>query len=81
MTENIQGIVQENPVSLERCCLFVLEQEDGAYLVISKDRQASKDNIFVAKGQELVIKGSVMMDARFKGVLVTELAKINLKII
>lgn len=79
MTEEIKGIVQENPVALEQCCLFALEQDDGSYLVVSTDRQASKDNIFVAKGQEMVIKGSVLLDAKFKGVLVTEQARINLK--
>ena len=80
MTEEIKGFVQENPVTLENCCLFVLEQDGSSYLVISTDRQASKDNIFVAKGQEMVIKGSVMMDTKFKGVLVTEQARIKMKI-
>ena len=25
MVEKVKGIVQENPVTLERCCLFALE--------------------------------------------------------
>lgn len=79
MTEEIKGIVQENPVTLEQCCLFRLEHEEGSYLVISTDRQASKDSIFVAKGQEMVIKGSVMEDTKFKGVLITEQARIKIK--
>lgn len=79
MTEEIKGIVQENPVTLEQCCLFALKQDDGSYLVVSTDRQASKDSIFVAKGQEMVIRGSVMEDTKFKGVLITEQARINLK--
>ena len=79
MTEEIKGIVQENPVTLEQCCLFALEQKEGSYLIVSTDRQASKDSIFVAKGQEMVIKGSVLDDTKFKGVLITEQARINMK--
>lgn len=79
MKEEIKGIVQENPIILEQCCLFALEQDGASYLVISTDRQASKDSIFVAKGQEMVIKGSVMEDTKFKGVLVTEQARIKIK--
>lgn len=78
MTQEVRGIVQENPVVLEQCCLFTLKQEDGSYLVVSTDRQASKDNIFVAKGQEMHIKGSVLEDRRFKGVLITEEARIKM---
>ena len=77
MTEEVKGIVQGNPVILENCCLFALEQEGDSYLVISTDRQASKDNIFVAKGQEMVVKGSVMTNMKFKGILVTEQARIK----
>lgn len=79
MTEEIKGIVQQNPISLEYCCLFSLEQMDGSYLVVSTDKQANKDSIFVAKGQEMVIKGSVMEDTKFKGVLITEQARISMK--
>ena len=79
MTEEVRGIVQENPVTLEQCCLFTLQQEEGSYLVVSTDRQASKDSIFVVKGQEMVIRGSVMEDTKFKGVLITEQARINMK--
>lgn len=79
MTEEVKGVVQENPVELEQCCLFALKQDEGSYLVISTDRQASKDSIFVAKGQEMVIRGSVMEDVKFKGVLVTEQARIKIK--
>ena len=79
MTEEIKGIVKENPVTLEQCCLFALKQDDGSYLVVSTDRQASMDSIFVAKGQEMVIRGSVMEDTKFKGVLITEQARIKLK--
>lgn len=80
MKEEIKGIVQENPIILEQCCLFLLEQDGESYLVVSIDRQASKDSIFVAKGQEMVIEGSVMEDTKFKGVLITEQARINFKI-
>ena len=71
--------MQQNPILLEHCCLFSLEQEEGSYLVVSTDRQANKDSVFVAKGQEMVIKGSLLEDAKFKGVLITEQARINMK--
>lgn len=80
MKEEIKGIVQENPIILEQCCLFSVEQDGESYLVVSTDRQASKDSIFVAKGQEMVIEGSVLEDTKFKGVLITEQARINFKI-
>lgn len=79
MIEEVSGIVQENPVVLERCCLFALEQKDGSYLVVSTDKQASKDNIFVTKGQEMYIKGCALGDRRFKGVLITEQARIKIR--
>ncbi len=80
MTEEIKGIVKANPIALEMCCLFVIEHEEGAYLVISTERQASKDSIFVVKGQEMVISGSVLKDVKFKGVVITEQARIKMKI-
>lgn len=79
MTEEIKGTVTENPVLLENCCMFLIEQSDAFYLVLSTDVQATKDGIFVTKGQEMIIKGCLMDDVRFKGILVTEQAKINLK--
>ena len=79
MVEKVKGIVQENPVTLERCCLFALEDDGGIYLVVSTDRQASKDSIFVAKGQEMHIKGSLLENVKFKGVMLTEMAQIKIK--
>lgn len=79
MTEVIRGIVQKNPIALENCCLFALEQEGSLYLVVSTERQAGKDNIFVERGQEMVVQGSVLEDASFKGVLFTQDAKIKIK--
>lgn len=79
MTEVIRGIVQKNPIELENCCMFALEQEGDLYLVVSTERQAGKDNIFVEKGQEMIVRGSVLEDAGFKGVLFTQDAKIKMK--
>lgn len=78
MAREIQGIVQKNPIMLERCCLFALEQEEGSYLIVSTDLQACKDNIFVKQGQEVTIRGSGIEDMKFKGVLITEQAKIRI---
>ena len=79
MTEVIRGIVRKNPIALENCCLFALEEEEGMYLVVSTDRQAGKDNIFVEKGQEMIVQGSVLEDAKFRGVLFTQDSKIKIK--
>lgn len=77
--EKIKGIVSQKPVALERCTMFAVKDEDNTYLVVSTDRQASKDNIFVAKGQEIAIKGSLIEDVGLKGVIVTEQARISIK--
>lgn len=79
MAKEIKGIVRQNPIMLPRCCLFVVEQEDGFYLIVSTDIQAAKDNIFVEQGQEICINGSGIEGMNLKGVLFTEQAKINLK--
>lgn len=78
MVREIRGIVQKNPVLLEQCCVFLVEQEKGAYVVVSTERQADKDNIFVEQGQEICIKGSLMETDSIKGILLTENAKIVL---
>lgn len=78
MVKEIRGIVQKNPVLLERCCVFAVEQEKGAYLVVSTERQAGKDNIFVEQGQEICIRGGLMEADSIKGILLTENAKIVL---
>ena len=62
MKEIIKGIVKENPIDLERCCLYTLEQDDGEYLVISAGRQALKDSIFVTKGLEMAVKGVMIAE-------------------
>ena len=76
MTE-INGIVQHNPIMLEECCIFSVEQKDGTYLIVSTDRQAVKDHIFVQRGQRIHIRGSSLTDKNFKGVMVVEWAKIS----
>ena len=77
MEKEIKGIVNQNPISLPPCCLFVVEQEDGFYLVISTDVQAAKDTIFVEQGQEIWINGSGIEGLNLKGILFTEQARIN----
>jgi len=79
MAKEIKGIVRQNPIMLPQCCLFVVEQDDGFYLIVSTDVQAAKDNIFVEQGQEICINGSGIEGMDLKGVLITEQAKINLK--
>ena len=79
MAKEVRGVVLQNPIVLERCCLFTVEQDGGTYLILSTDRQASKDNIFVEQGQEIHIQGSGIEDMNFKGVIVTEQAQINIR--
>lgn len=78
MAKEIRGTVQQNPIMLEQCCIFAVEQKEGSYLVVSTDLQASKDNIFVEQGQEICIKGSGIENLNFKGVVVTEQAEIKI---
>ena len=78
MAKEIRGTVQQNPIMLEQCCIFAVEQKEGSYLVVSTDLQASKDNIFVEQGQEIRIQGSGIEDMNFKGVVVTQQAKIEI---
>ena len=78
MAKEIRGTVWQNPIMLEQCCLFAVKQKEGSYLVVSTDLQASKDNIFVEQGQEIRIQGSSIEDMNFKGVVVTQQAKIEI---
>lgn len=77
MRKEIRGLVQNNPILLEQCCMFAVEQKEDTYLVVSTARQAGKDNIFVEQGQEICIRGSTIEDNNFKGVIVTEQAEIK----
>lgn len=77
MRKEIRGFVQNNPILLEQCCMFAVEQKEDTYLVVSTARQAGKDNIFVEQGQEICIRGSTIEDNNFKGVIVIEQAEIK----
>ena len=79
MAKKVRGIVLQNPIVLERCCLFTVKQGDNTFLILSTDRQATKDNIFVEQGQEICILGSGIEDVNVKGVIVTEQAHIRIK--
>lgn len=79
MKKEIRGLVKRDPVVLTDCCLFAVEDKGGMYLVVSTERQADKDYVFVKGGQEIRILGSVMEDERFKGILLTQEAQIKLK--
>lgn len=70
MEKEVKGIVKRNPVMLEYGCVFIVEQENAFYLIVSTDAQATKDNIFVKQGQEISIMGSCMETLDLKGVLV-----------
>lgn len=75
----IVGNVQGEPLLIEDCCIFSLEGKEGAYLILSTDRQAVKDHIFIRKGQEVQITGSILEQKNFKGIAVTERSKIEIR--
>lgn len=70
----IVGTVQGEPTLVENCCIFSLEGKDGLYLILSTDRQAVKDHIFIGRGQKVQVTGSILEQDDFKGVLITERA-------
>lgn len=74
----LRGIVDQNPVMLEECCIFPVRRADGAYLVVSCDRQAVKDHIFVREGQEISVRGAGVDTVEYKGIIFAERAKICL---
>lgn len=75
----IVGNVQGEPLLIEDCCIFSLEGKEGLYLVLSTDRQAVKDHIFIGKGQQVQITGSILEQKDFKGIFVTERSRIKIK--
>ncbi len=78
MEKEVKGIVKQNPIVLAPGSVFVVEQENELYLIVSTDIQATKDNIFVEQGQEITIQGSYIEIENLKGVLSTSKAKITL---
>ena len=75
----ILGTVQGGPVLMKDCCLFSLEGNEGLYLILSTDRQAVKDHIFIGRGQEVQITGNILEQENFRGIFITERSKIKIK--
>ena len=75
----IFGIVRGEPTLIENCCVFSLEGKDGLYLILSTDMQAVKDHIFIGRGQTVQVAGSILEQNSFKGILITERAKIKIR--
>lgn len=73
------GTVRGEPTLIENCCVFSLEGKDGLYLILSTDSQAVKDHIFIGRGQKVQMTGSMLEQDRFKGIFVTERAKIEIR--
>ena len=76
--KKIRGTVRQNPQVLDNCCMFTVRQGDDMYLVISTERQAAKDHIFVKQGEEICIEGNCIADMDIKGIILTERAEIKL---
>lgn len=77
MTE-IKGTVVDQIICLEQCTLFAVQQRDGYYLIISENRQACKDDVFIRKGQMIRLQGGVLDGKVIKGIMITENANIQL---
>ena len=77
MEKEITGIVKQNPIMLDHWGIFVVEQDKDVYLIVSSDRQAVKDHVFVEEGQEIRIRGSCLIAEKLKGILITKEAKIT----
>ena len=75
----IFGTVRGEPTMIEKCCIFLLEGKEGLYLILSTDRQAVKDHIFIEKGQWVQMTGSVLEQEQFQGIFITEKAKIEIR--
>lgn len=76
MIKEISGLVEGNPLVLDNCCLFSVRQGDECYLVLSRGEQSAKDNIFVAKGERIHVKGGVFENECLKGILISQQSKI-----
>lgn len=76
MIKEISGFVENNPLVLDNCCMFLVRKEDDFYLVISRGEQSAKDNIFVAKGDRIHVKGGVFENECLKGILISQQSKI-----
>lgn len=74
----IIGNVQGESLRIEDCCIFSVEGKEGLYLILSTERQAVKDYIFIEKGQEVQITGSILEQENFKGIFITERSKIKI---
>lgn len=79
MEKEITGLVKRNPIMLDQWGIYVVEQDRDVYLIVSSDRQAVKDYIFVEAGQKIRIRGSCMLAEKLTGILITKEAKITLR--
>ena len=79
MKKEISGIVQQNPIIHENCCVYAIRKGEEVSLVLSTDMQAYKDDVFVAEGQEIWIQGEAFKVSDIKEIIFTEKASINIK--
>lgn len=78
MVKEISGMVSCNPMEIDNCTAFIIRDNEGMYLVLSKGIQGIKDNIFVKEGQEIKIRGDTINDEWIKGIILAEKSEINM---
>jgi hypothetical protein len=64
MSKLLCSVVTE-PVYGNNICTFKVDVQGRTFTVVSKNRQAVKDNIFVTGNQKLEIEGKVVDDTIF----------------
>ena len=64
MSKILCSVVTE-PVYGNNMCTFKVDVQGRTFTVVSKNRQAVKDNIFVTSKQKLEIEGQVVDDTIF----------------
>ena len=66
--------VISEPVYSDSICTFKVNVDDRTFTVVSQNRQAIKDNIFVTSSQKIEIEGKIIDDTIY-----TKSSRIKLK--
>ena len=73
----INGIVTEEVIQSEDRSHYKVNSEGKEYAIISTGRQAVKDNLFIRKGQHMVIEGK---ETSVRRSVLSEKSKILLRV-
>ena len=78
MLKEIRGLVECNPIVLDGCSVYLLKHNAENYLVLSREIQSAKDNIFVKKGDKVFLKAGMIDAKAINGFLVTRKSQIEI---